>query len=437
MIHTSQKSSPSSPPLMNLEKSPPQVSQKYNQQLILTRLVPIDMQRTHMTASNQSQMTMKTNLPRSKNFLNATCPGSQNIMNQPLIIATPVAKKPVGYSEPTTKTFLNPNSLSKLPQTHQLESPLHNGNISSEEMQLTSTKFLHPYTMLSLMKREQVAWETQKSCLEFLKAKNESPLLQNGHQHGEELQELLVSPSHIGKKNFSNMGTTSKVNLWPNSPLPITRSFSTTSPSETKLLVANIPYSPIFKNSPDFTPPSCSLMALNLHQGKQTLRNQLSTRVTTNPRYVTSSTLEHARTQKPTASTDISARTVTSLVIPKRIAYLIFHEIHGLKPKYLHHNLWRDTLSLSPTTAEWSETAWPLSRPPFKEISNLIALKTITDNLFLFQVKTPINVETFQSLLENHPNPDFINLVCMGLHEGFWPWADTLHDGFPITHDKS
>jgi hypothetical protein len=25
----------------------------------------------------------------------------------------------------------------------------------------------------------------------------------------------------------------------------------------------------------------------------------------------------------------------------------------------------------------------------------------------------------------------------MGLREGFWPWADTLRDGFPVTHNES
>jgi hypothetical protein len=27
--------------------------------------------------------------------------------------------------------------------------------------------------------------------------------------------------------------------------------------------------------------------------------------------------------------------------------------------------------------------------------------------------------------------------VCEGLREGFWPWADTLHEVFPSTHDES
>jgi hypothetical protein len=72
-----------------------------------------------------------------------------------------------------------------------------------------------------------------------------------------------------------------------------------------------------------------------------------------------------------------------------------------------------------------------------RETSNPIALKTITDNPNLFQVNTPINVDVFQSLLKSHPNPDFVKSICAGLCEGFWPWADTLRDSFPVTHDES
>jgi len=43
----------------------------------------------------------------------------------------------------------------------------------------------------------------------------------------------------------------------------------------------------------------------------------------------------------------------------------------------------------------------------------------------------------FEKLLIDHPNQPFVHLVCTGLCEGFWPWADTLREGFPATHDKS
>jgi hypothetical protein len=43
----------------------------------------------------------------------------------------------------------------------------------------------------------------------------------------------------------------------------------------------------------------------------------------------------------------------------------------------------------------------------------------------------------FERLLTHHPNRDFVNSVLLGLREGFWPWADTNKEGYPLTHDES
>ncbi|KAF8811736.1 hypothetical protein BYT27DRAFT_7276106 [Phlegmacium glaucopus] len=113
------------------------------------------------------------------------------------------------------------------------------------------------------------------------------------------------------------------------------------------------------------------------------------------------------------------------------------NEVYGLQPKYLRHNLWQDSSSLSPTTAEWSVYARPLPRPPLSETLNPIVRKTLADHPDLFQIVTPINVDVFERLLANHPNQPFVHSVCLGLREGFWPWADTLRDDLPYTHDES
>jgi len=55
----------------------------------------------------------------------------------------------------------------------------------------------------------------------------------------------------------------------------------------------------------------------------------------------------------------------------------------------------------------------------------------------LFKIITPINVDRFEELLSDHPNPLFVHSVCDGLREGFWPWADTLKDGYPSSYDGS
>jgi hypothetical protein len=48
---------------------------------------------------------------------------------------------------------------------------------------------------------------------------------------------------------------------------------------------------------------------------------------------------------------------------------------------------------------------------------------------------TPVNIDRLESLLVNHPNPPFVASVLRGLREGFWPWADTQHEVYPLTKD--
>ena len=108
----------------------------------------------------------------------------------------------------------------------------------------------------------------------------------------------------------------------------------------------------------------------------------------------------------------------------------------SLHLKYLHHNIWREH-SFSLTTSKWSETAHPLPCPPLAELDNPITTKTIRDHASLFQVSTPIHIDRFHHLLRNHPNQPFMQSVCDGLRDGFWPWADTLLDGYLSTYDAS
>ena len=144
-----------------------------------------------------------------------------------------------------------------------------------------------------------------------------------------------------------------------------------------------------------------------------------------------------AKTLTQDAYTDITARTATKLDMEAKTARKGPNEVFGLQPKCLHHNLWTEGSILSPTTAEWSETALPLPHPPLSETSNPLLNKTIVDNPDLFQVLTPIKADVFKSLLKNHPKLAFIQPVCTGLQEGFWSWADTLNGDFPLQHDES
>jgi hypothetical protein len=89
------------------------------------------------------------------------------------------------------------------------------------------------------------------------------------------------------------------------------------------------------------------------------------------------------------------------------------------------------------SAANWMEFAKALPTVPLCELQNNIASQTIIDNPTLFDIVTPINVNRFEFLLQDHPNQLLVQSVCRGLREGFWPWADTLKPGYPTTHDTS
>ena len=92
---------------------------------------------------------------------------------------------------------------------------------------------------------------------------------------------------------------------------------------------------------------------------------------------------------------------------------------------------------MSRSCAEWTEIAKPLASVPVVEFSNTFACRTIDQHPGLFMVETPINVDEFESLLNNHPNPLFVQSVIKGLRNGFWPWADTHIGEYPDTWDES
>src|SRR6202522_361547 len=79
----------------------------------------------------------------------------------------------------------------------------------------------------------------------------------------------------------------------------------------------------------------------------------------------------------------------------------------------------------------------PLPRRPEDEYENLDAISTISHNPHLFKIITPIYVSRFQQLLDSHPNKPFTDSVCLALREGFWPWAHTRLDAYPVTWDFS
>jgi Reverse transcriptase-like len=84
-----------------------------------------------------------------------------------------------------------------------------------------------------------------------------------------------------------------------------------------------------------------------------------------------------------------------------------------------------------------TEDAAPLPLPPQPNNLNAAARATINSNPELFKIVTPINVDRFEEYLRGHPNKSYVNSVCRGLRQGFWPLADGNNPDIWVTYDNS
>ena len=73
---------------------------------------------------------------------------------------------------------------------------------------------------------------------------------------------------------------------------------------------------------------------------------------------------------------------------------------------------------LSPAAAA-TEFAEPLPSPPKALMNNPEIQSTLSYLNQYIKVKTPFNVDRFESLLVDHPNQPFVKSVMKGLREGF------------------
>lgn len=105
------------------------------------------------------------------------------------------------------------------------------------------------------------------------------------------------------------------------------------------------------------------------------------------------------------------------------------------RPRHFRDLLWDDTsMEGHGAAAVYSLSADPLPGPPESETNNEENLKTIRDNPDLFKIVCGIDVDRFEALLVDHPNPLFVASVLRGLREGFWPWAEITGD-YPVSRE--
>jgi len=239
--------------------------------------------------------------------------------------------------------------------------------------------------------------------------------------------------NEIVKATFATMENTSIVSSHRKWIRPTKGLSSMMPPSGMKLGEDNKCFSLTGTNSPLSTLPLSCPMELNPIQENE----KLSPLPNPNLIFADDSILRMDAQTAPIVATNTFVETVNDLATTKSIATAKAERIRGLQPKYLRYNLWSPDLLKTRSTASWTESAQPLPSIPLRELQNRIVAQTISENPSSFKIVTPINVNQFEFLLQSHPNKLFVQSVCKGLREGFWPWADTLKPEYPTTHDAS
>ena len=204
-----------------------------------------------------------------------------------------------------------------------------------------------------------------------------------------------------------------------------------------KLVEGRHYYSPTITTSRRYTLPHSKMMGSNIieqeeeeevvHQQNQRQKSAFGLMVR-----------EGVDSQRQDVSTGMFAKGVekqdmANCRVPKGIEESEF----GFRPRYLRHNLWNPDSDPKITVAKWTTTARPLPRPPIAEFDNLPALQTLAERPDLFKIVTPVKVDVLERLTTSHPNRPFVQSVLDGLRYGFWPWAITNREGYPLMHDES
>ena len=396
--------------------------------------------KTPSTDLKQGTPTIPMDLGRSGSLPLPTSPGMSPITVR-FLRCPPVAFKPANASELTSRISRDAGTRSKSPLAPPATSLLPSGNEFLEAKPSTWTTSCPLSTALQLMKRERLALEMRESALASLTRNGVSVPPLTGPLLGGLLQRPYVSPFLTVLQNSTPTATILRANSQPKSLHLTPESLCSTSPCGTWSKEASLVSSPTTTLSRDSILPSSCRTEPNLPpNGTPTIGDRIShpVRVEVNPRASVTGLIPPSAVlpQTLTASTAMSASPARRAATGETsVQNRTYQESLGSRPKYLRYNLWNIDTPPTPTIAEWSETALPLPHPPLSETLNPVALQTIVDNPSLFRIVTPINVDRFQELLSDHPNPLFVTSVCAGLREGFWPWADTLKDGYPSSFD--
>ena len=381
-------------------------------------------------------MKMKNNQGRRENYDHQTCRGmvDMGIQMNPSIQAA--LNQPTS-SENSIEISSQQSYISDSHLEHQGESPCRNGNISSKESPSTLTKCSPPSTALLLIRRERLALERQKLVLEELKSSGKLRRVLNGLPLGDPLRERLLSYSNTDKGNSPIMVTTSKGCSQQKDQDHMVKLSCTTKALGTKSEGVKPCYLPTTIASHPYTPPPCKTTELNIIEVGEGVEEESQEKP--KEKCVSGSTAKTAvGLRSQLASTNIPANHVVKLgTVSHLVERGIEEDPFGMRPRYLKHNLWMMDSDPKVTAADWTITARPLPRPPVDEFANKSVLNTIVEHPDLFKIVSPVKAEVLERLTQSHPNRLFVESVVEGIRKGFWPWASTNKEGYPLTHDES
>jgi hypothetical protein len=342
--------------------------------------------------------------------------------------------KQTGCSNTTKETSSSANHGSGELLGRRSDSHLLSGSTSCEVNPSTSTSSSQTSTALNLLRKALDTWEELKYDLSSPNQRKRSKHQEIGIRPSTSSSELLSSPSHTEKRNSGRMLTTSKTCSLPSSQPSIRGSSCMTTPSAQRSVEVN-------KSSSLTSIGSRNSLTRSSYPMEETPKRQLPANAPHQGQiYATDSTVQlGVPTPIMNVATAMPADNVN--VQDTTCRHARENKIRGSLPKYLRYNIWpyfpdcND--KTTPTTTEWSVTAKPLPSPPSSEFTAPGVRDTIKNNPNLFKIVTPLNIDLFESLLAQHPNQPFVNSVVRGFREGFWPWADTQQNNYPITYDAS
>ena len=246
---------------------------------------------------------------------------------------------------------------------------------------------------------------------------NQFAHMESGQLPSLQSNELVCSYIHTEPKSLMTMSNSLLGNLWP-------------SHTQTNMTMSSTSTEPLDSELPDHT--TCSSRPLIISMtSSPTISSPVPAGVSNNKsfqnRHAASSNpmcpsvftgTMAAVHQKPVdsnmhvSSVVAGTKKRTAESINRSSAEKVDNNEKWKRPKWVRGYLWSENeISYTPSVTA-TETAPPLPDVPNSELILPILNKTIRDHPELFKIITPVNIDTFEHLLETHPNHPLVNSVC-------------------------